>query len=121
MKLDRRKGKANGDLSQPAYDNAPEWQLASSERGVIGVLLEGNTPEQSHRCWLEHKRADGWTYGPIKDPEAKTHPCMVPYAELPPAQRLKDDLFVTTVNAVARALGWNGTSMSTPGSESPAR
>jgi hypothetical protein len=76
----------------------------SALRGVEGVLA-GNGPEQSHESWLAEKKADGWRYGPIKDPAAKTHPCFVPYAELPPEQKGKDAIFVGVVREVAKALG----------------
>lgn len=95
---------AIGDKSQPPWDEAPDWQRTSARNGVVGALA-GNTPEQSHESWLEEKRAAGWAYGPTKDPEAKRHPCFVPYAELPPEQREKDGLFLAVVRAVAHALG----------------
>jgi hypothetical protein len=91
-----------GDDSQVSWDDAPQWQKDSAIEGVAGVL-DGNTPEQSHEGWLKHKTENGWVYGPTKDPEAKTHPCMLPYAELPPEQKRKDTLFVTVVRAMAGA------------------
>lgn len=94
---------ALGDTSQPAWDDAPEWQRSSAIKGVAGALA-GNTPEQSHEGWLAEKYATGWKYGPVKDPEKKEHPCFVPYAELPPEQRHKDQLFTATVREVAGAL-----------------
>ncbi len=94
----------HGDMSQPSWGMAPAWQRSSARKGVRGAL-DGNTPEQSHECWLEEKEATGWVYGQVKDPEAKTHPCMVPYAELPPEQRAKDHLFTGTVQLFAAALG----------------
>ena len=83
-----------GDSSQPHWVDAPEWQIDSAIAGVEAIV-EGRvtSPEQSHESWLEHKRADGWIYGPDKNPELKQHPCMVPYAELPAEQRAKDALF----------------------------
>jgi len=95
---------ALGDTSQPSWEDAPEWQSSSARNGVIGAL-NGNTPEQSHVCWLAEKKANGWTYGPVKDPEKREHPCFVPYADLPESQRAKDDLFITTVRAIAKAIG----------------
>jgi len=94
---------ALGDTSQPAWDVAPEWQRSSCRAGVEGAR-KGNTPEQSHESWFAHKQSDGWVYGPSKDVEAKVHPCFLPYAELPPAQRAKDALFVFVVRSVADAL-----------------
>lgn len=92
---------ANGDHSQPLWDDAPEWQRKSALIGVEGAL-GGNTPEQSHESWLAVKEADGWVYGEVKDPEAKTHPCFVPYNELPAEQRVKDHLFVAIVSTLGR-------------------
>jgi RyR domain len=94
---------ALGDTSQPAWDDAPEWQKSSARNGVASAL-NGHTPEQSHEGWCAEKRFSGWTYGPVKDPEKKQHPCLVPYAELPLNQRAKDLLFVQTVRAMATAL-----------------
>lgn len=88
---------AIGDTPQPSWYAAPEWQRESARDGVRNAR-SGKTPEELHESWLDHKRADGWTYGPEKDPERKTHPCMVPFAELPAKQRVKDYLFRAAVN-----------------------
>jgi len=95
---------ALGDLTQPTWENAPDWQRSSAINGVRGVLLNGNTPEQSHQNWLSEKLATGWKYGPVKDPDLKEHPCFVPYAKLPAEQKAKDSIFVTTVRTIAAAL-----------------
>jgi len=97
---------ALGDGSQAPWNDAPDWQRDSARNGVRAVLAGGpdHTPEKSHEGWLAQKRADGWVYGPTKDPERKLHPCFVPYTELPEAQRAKDWIFITVVRQVARAL-----------------
>src|SRR5690606_16998081 len=65
-----------GDFTQPRWEDAPEWQTNSAIQGVAFHLRNpGVTPEQSHENWMEQKRAEGWTYGPEKDPEKKEHPC----------------------------------------------
>jgi hypothetical protein len=89
----------------PAWDEAPEWQRASAIEGVAKAIA-GATPEQLHESWVESKRADGWTYGEVKDADTKTHPCLVPYDELPEGQRVKDLVFARIVAALAA----NGTS-----------
>lgn len=94
---------ALGDNTQVPWDEAPEWQRASCIEGVKGVI-KGSTPEESHAGWLRHKEADGWVYGMEKDPEKKTHPCMVPYAELPMSQRMKDHIFVGVVRSMWNAF-----------------
>lgn len=96
---------ALGDESQPPWETAPEWQQSSAINGVrLTVEDPARTPESSHIGWMEEKVADGWRYGPVKDPEAKTHPCLLPYQELPLEQRVKDHLFL----AVVRALECSG-------------
>ncbi|NUP12962.1 MAG: hypothetical protein HOW73_43535 [Polyangiaceae bacterium] len=95
---------ALGDHSQAPWDIAPEWQRHSVREGVRGALA-GNSPEQSHDGWCRLKVAEGWAWGAVKDPEAKTHPCLVPYDALPPEHKAKDRLFLTVVRSVAAALG----------------
>ena len=91
-----------GDTSQVAWEDAPEWQRDSAIAGVRQILADPTTtPERSHEGWMAQKAADGWTYGPVKDPVAKTHPCFVPYNELPREQRTKDYLFQAVVRALA--------------------
>jgi hypothetical protein len=94
---------ALGDDSQPSWDDAPEWQKSSARNGVRGAI-GGNTPEQSHMSWLAQKLHDGWVYGPVKDADARTHPCIIPYGNLPADQRHKDHIFIAVVRAVAQAL-----------------
>lgn len=93
---------ALGDTSQPAWDQAPEWQQTSAINGVKFHLNNpASTPEESHANWLSEKLAAGWGWGEVKDPEAKKHPCCVPFESLPLEQRAKDHLF----RAVVHQLG----------------
>lgn len=96
--INRAYCRAVGDDSQPAWDDAPLWQRDSAVNGVSLHLANPDlTPEQSHENWMAEKTAAGWVYGLEKDPEAKTHPCMVPYDQLPLEQRIKDHLFKAVV------------------------
>ena len=99
--------KAHGNDSQTDWTNAPQWQRDSAMIGVAGVL-SGNTPRQLYECWLERKRLDGWKYGPAKNVDAKEHPCFVAYDDLPPEQKEKDHLFVSTVLDMAAIVGLEG-------------
>lgn len=83
----------------PPWDEAPDWQRDSAIEGVQKAI-DGATPEQLHESWVEFKESDGWVYGPVKDADAKTHPCLVAYEDLPPEQRAKDDLFSVIVRAL---------------------
>lgn len=63
----------------------------------------GATPEQQHDAWMSDKIADGWKFGERKDAGAKTHPCLVPYGQLPADQRLKDHVFRAVVQVMGSA------------------
>lgn len=92
---------AIGDLSQKPWGDCEQWQRESAVSGVKGLLDNPDmTPEKGHLFWMEHKRAAGWKLGPVKDPELREHPCMVPYAELPLEQRVKDYLFAAVVKSM---------------------
>jgi hypothetical protein len=95
---------AIGDTSQVHWEDAPPWQRQSAIAGVTKAL-DGCTPEQQHDAWCADKRRDGWIWGAVKDAGKLTHPCLVPYADLPEAQRRKDGLYQAVVRAMAAALG----------------
>lgn len=93
---------ALGDTTQPAWEDAPDWQKGSALAGVDMHLANPDaTPEDSHASWLAQKLAEGWKYGPVKDVAKKEHPCCVPYEELPTEQKAKDYLFRRTVHLFA--------------------
>jgi len=95
---------ALGDHSQPTWEEAPAWQRDSAMAGVrLHAEPADHGPEASHEAWMAQKVADGWTYGPVKDPSKKEHPCMVPFPELPREQQAKDHIFRAVVRACARA------------------
>lgn len=87
-----------GEEVSPTYDEAPEYQKSSTISG-IQAALDGSTPEGLHNSWCDAKVADGWVYGPEKDAEKKTHPCLVHYNHLPEGQKVKDEMFLAIVNA----------------------
>ena len=92
---------SHGDFSQPRWYDAPSWQTESAIAGARQIFEDpALTPSRSHELWVEHKQAEGWAFGPEKDPVARTHPCMVPYSELSPEHRAKDELFGIVVRAV---------------------
>lgn len=90
-----------GDDSQLPWDEAPDWQQESALNGVMfHVSNPDSLPEESHTNWLNEKIKAGWIFGPIKDEVAKTHPCCVPYDQLPDEQKLKDILFKQVVDSL---------------------
>lgn len=96
-----------GDNSQPAWDDAPQWQKDSAINGVKFHLANPNSgPSASHDNWMREKVEAGWVYGPEKNPNANppTHPCLVPYDQLPEQQRHKDALFIETIHKMIDAM-----------------
>lgn len=92
---------AFGDLSQVDWGAAPQWQRDSAIAGVKFCMDNPEaSPSANHDSWLEEKRRTGWRFGQVKDAEAKTHPCFVPYDELPPDQKAKDHVFKAIVAAL---------------------
>lgn len=90
-----------GDLSQKPWDEAEQWQRDSAMAGVMFRLNNPNaTGEAQHGQWCADKLSAGWMYGPVKDAENKTHPCLVGYDSLPFEQRVKDHVFSAIVNTL---------------------
>ena len=53
-----------------------------------------SSPEELHGGWVQAYIANGWKYGDVYDPDARTHPDMVPYSQLGQLERDKDAVFV---------------------------
>lgn len=94
-----------GDDSLTSWDSTAEETKNSTRKGVAHLILNpSTTPEETHEKWVEDKRCEGWSHGQYKDPDSKTHPCMVPYFDLGVEHRLKDHLFRNTVLSVLGTL-----------------
>lgn len=93
--------RALGDNSQAHWETAPDWQRQSAANGVDFHLRNPDaTASASHESWLKEKVENGWVYGEEKNPEKKTHPCILPFDELPIEQQKKDFLFKAIVDAL---------------------
>jgi hypothetical protein len=99
---------ANTELQKIDGDEAPSlpWDCESGEireSAIAGVraALEGATPEELHEQWCRVKAAQGYRRGEFKSAPDRTHPALVPYAELPESQRVKDAVFAAIVRAMA--------------------
>lgn len=83
------------------WEAAPEWKRRSYLAGVR-LAAAGATPEQLHEGWYDWHAGEGWTYGEVYDEDAKTHPNMVPWDELPREQQAKGRVFWATVRALSQ-------------------
>jgi ryanodine receptor 2 len=52
--------------------------------------LVGQMSKNVHEVWAETRIRQGWTYGEQRNDELKTHPCLVPYEELPEEEKEYD-------------------------------
>lgn len=92
------------DYSQQPWSVSPHWQQESAIEGVAYVLDNPDVlPTQLHENWTGAKKKDGWVYGEKKSHNAKTHPCLVEYEELPMQERIKDIIFIAVVNGCLAA------------------
>lgn len=62
--------------------------------------------ENTHDNWAAQRLAEGWTLGPKRDDEAKTHPCLVAYAELPESEKEYDRVTALETLKAILALGY---------------
>lgn len=69
----------------PQPVNTNDVQLPEELNGLIEQMAEN-----VHDVWAEARFAQGWTYGEQRDDKEKKHPCLVPYKELPEAEREYD-------------------------------
>jgi len=86
--------------------NAPIVPVAWGEREVVFHLQflaiiarqcspqRSTSPEELHGSWMQAYFAMGWVYGEKYDLAVKTHPDLVPYAQLGQLERDKDAVFV---------------------------
>jgi len=92
-----------GDTSHEPWALAPQWQCDSVQDGVRFLIANPEAgPSASHENWLRHKQSEEWVYGEKKNLLKKTHPCMVPYEDLPPEQKIKDSLFYAIVRVFTK-------------------
>lgn len=55
----------------------------------LNDLIE-KVAENVHDVWAESRIKEGWRYGVERDDVRKTHPCLVPYGELPESEKEYD-------------------------------
>ena len=55
----------------------------------LGQLVE-KMSKNVHEVWAETRIKQGWTYGDQRNDELKTHPCLIPYEDLPEEEKEYD-------------------------------
>ena len=78
-----------------------EVELPENILDLIELLAE-----QNHEVWAEQRIKDGWTYGAYRDDNGKTHPCLVPYSDLPEKEKEYDRNTAVAILKLIVKLGY---------------
>ena len=70
------------------------------------LALSEEIAKNTHEVWAAGRIADGWQYGPVRDDEKKTHPCLIPYEELSEEERDYDRATSMETLKLVMALGY---------------
>jgi hypothetical protein len=68
-------------------------------------LLE-QLARNAHEMWAQKRLADGWTFGPKRDDDNKTHPSLVPYEQLSESEKSYDRALVNEALKAILSLGY---------------
>jgi len=79
------------------WDRAP-LQFTAAEVELLARM--------EHERWMSALQRDGWCHGPAKDAQSRTHPCLVPFEQLPPEQQDKDRDAVRGIPALLSRVGF---------------
>jgi len=76
---------------------------------LISDLVSGKRKfqdfEEAHDSWVKKYLEMGWRYGEKYDPANRIHPDLVPYEELDPREKVKDEVFLRLVE-IAKDCIW---------------
>jgi ryanodine receptor 2 len=71
----------------------------------LDALIE-QMAKNVHEVWAESRIEQGWSYGEERSDALKTHPCLIPYEELPEVEKAYDrDTALGTLKLI-RKLGF---------------
>lgn len=62
--------------------------------------------ENTHENWAAARMREGWIYGPERSDEKKTHPCLIPYDQLPESEKEYDRCTAMETLKLVVALGY---------------
>lgn len=66
-------------------------------------LLVEQMSKNVHEVWAKNRITQGWTYGEKRNDDLKTHPCLVPYEDLPEVEKDYDrDTSIGTLKLILK-------------------
>ncbi|MDB4876433.1 MAG: hypothetical protein JWM41_2879 [Gemmatimonadetes bacterium] len=97
----RQYEKSRGDHSLAPWSQcggAAQASLIGDVRAIIAGSLK--TPADLHEAWRAQQTDAGWVYGPVASAVTKTHPDLMPYAQLSADTRRKNVILFTLASAL---------------------
>lgn len=88
-------------MYQPNPIDTKEVQLSPAL-----LALTERLAENVHENWAKERLAEGWVYGPTRDGDKKTTPCLVPYDQLPDSEKEYDRVTAMETLKAMVALGY---------------
>jgi hypothetical protein len=86
---------------KPAPIETSGVRLSEDLRDLTELLARN-----AHDNWARQRLSEGWRYGPERNDARKEHPCLVPYEQLPEAEKEYDrKTAMETIKAII-ALGY---------------
>jgi hypothetical protein len=86
---------------RPAPIDTSHVQLSSDVNALIETLAMS-----AHDNWATKRLREGWTRGPLRDADDKTHPSLVHYQDLPESEKEYDREMVRETLRAVVALGY---------------
>ena len=68
--------------------------------------LQEAIAENAHEVWAAARKAEGWTYGAVRNDALKQHPDMLPYSALPDSEKEYDRIMAFNTIKLVKKLGW---------------
>jgi hypothetical protein len=75
----------------PPWDDASDL-VKDTLINAVRMIRMNYSSEEMHQEWLDRYTGQGWKWGPEKNSALRTHPCLIPYHELPDLQRHKTEM-----------------------------
>jgi len=87
-------------MYKPEPIDTSHVRLDEKQHQIVEMLAAN-----AHDVWAQKRISDGWTYGAQRNDSAKTHPCLIPYDDLPESEKAYDREMVLQVIKALIAMG----------------
>ncbi len=87
---------------QPKTIDTSNVELPDDLKGLVEMLAKN-----THDHWAMLRMTQGWTYGPNRNDEAKQHPDLIEYNELPESEKEYDRRSATEAIKAIMTLGFD--------------